>query len=142
MLIISDQHYWSLQWGKRVLQSGEMATEPPPFQESSRCDVCKCSFSTFRRRVILWIQFSKLSWSNLLLISILNWPCGFSDRFWSCFYWNLWFLVRSLEKFCRFSRWDIYWDHLHVVMIDLIRIVSDWSGRFCKLHLVNGRINS
>ncbi|KAL8168366.1 hypothetical protein V2J09_009865 [Rumex salicifolius] len=29
-----------------------MATspEPPPFQESSRCDVCKCSFTTFRRR--------------------------------------------------------------------------------------------
>ncbi|KAL7096195.1 hypothetical protein ACP275_10G067600 [Erythranthe tilingii] len=27
-----------------------MATEPPIFQESSRCDVCKCSFSTFRRR--------------------------------------------------------------------------------------------
>ncbi|KAG8376289.1 hypothetical protein BUALT_Bualt09G0047700 [Buddleja alternifolia] len=24
--------------------------EPPPFQEASRCDVCKCSFSTFRRR--------------------------------------------------------------------------------------------
>ncbi|KAK6131722.1 hypothetical protein DH2020_034519 [Rehmannia glutinosa] len=27
-----------------------MAMEPPPFQEASRCDVCKCSFSTFRRR--------------------------------------------------------------------------------------------
>ncbi|CAA0818711.1 Ankyrin repeat family protein [Striga hermonthica] len=28
-----------------------MATmEPPPFQEASRCDVCKCSFSAFRRR--------------------------------------------------------------------------------------------
>ncbi|KAH6779203.1 Ankyrin repeat family protein [Perilla frutescens var. hirtella] len=27
-----------------------MAMELPPFQESSRCDVCKCSFSTFRRR--------------------------------------------------------------------------------------------
>ncbi|MQM03264.1 hypothetical protein Taro_036044 [Colocasia esculenta] len=25
--------------------------EPPPFQEASRCDVCKCSFNTFRRRV-------------------------------------------------------------------------------------------
>ncbi|KAI5650241.1 hypothetical protein M9H77_36246 [Catharanthus roseus] len=24
--------------------------EPPQFQESSRCDVCKCSFTTFRRR--------------------------------------------------------------------------------------------
>ncbi|KAI4379602.1 hypothetical protein MLD38_005880 [Melastoma candidum] len=24
--------------------------EPPPFQESPRCDVCKCSFTTFRRR--------------------------------------------------------------------------------------------
>ncbi|KAL3520417.1 hypothetical protein ACH5RR_018566 [Cinchona calisaya] len=24
--------------------------EPPPFQESSRCDVCYCSFTTFRRR--------------------------------------------------------------------------------------------
>ncbi|GFP91960.1 putative ankyrin repeat protein pa3287 [Phtheirospermum japonicum] len=24
--------------------------EPPPFQEAPRCDVCKCSFSTFRRR--------------------------------------------------------------------------------------------
>ncbi|KAK6147528.1 hypothetical protein DH2020_018440 [Rehmannia glutinosa] len=27
-----------------------MAMEPPPFQGASRCDVCKCSFSTFRRR--------------------------------------------------------------------------------------------
>ncbi|XP_059634642.1 uncharacterized protein LOC132276982 [Cornus florida] len=27
-----------------------MSVEPPPFQESSRCDVCKCSFNTFRRR--------------------------------------------------------------------------------------------
>ncbi|XP_019197004.1 PREDICTED: hepatocyte growth factor-regulated tyrosine kinase substrate [Ipomoea nil] len=27
-----------------------MSSEPPPFQEASRCDVCKCSFSTFRRR--------------------------------------------------------------------------------------------
>lgn len=27
-----------------------MSLEPPPFQESSRCDVCKCSFNTFRRR--------------------------------------------------------------------------------------------
>ncbi|PIN13872.1 hypothetical protein CDL12_13504 [Handroanthus impetiginosus] len=27
-----------------------MAMEPPPFQEASRCDVCKCSFSPFRRR--------------------------------------------------------------------------------------------
>ncbi|KAL1547886.1 hepatocyte growth factor-regulated tyrosine kinase substrate-like [Salvia divinorum] len=27
-----------------------MSVEPPPFQEASRCDVCKCSFSTFRRR--------------------------------------------------------------------------------------------
>ncbi|EEF46179.1 vacuolar protein sorting-associated protein 27 [Ricinus communis] len=26
------------------------AIEPPPFHESDRCDVCKCSFSTFRRR--------------------------------------------------------------------------------------------
>ncbi|KAL5572267.1 hypothetical protein UlMin_021864 [Ulmus minor] len=24
--------------------------EPPPFQEAPRCDVCKCSFNTFRRR--------------------------------------------------------------------------------------------
>ncbi|KAH8504678.1 hypothetical protein H0E87_012059 [Populus deltoides] len=24
--------------------------EPPPFQEAARCDVCKCSFNTFRRR--------------------------------------------------------------------------------------------
>ncbi|XP_047329557.1 zinc finger FYVE domain-containing protein 16 [Impatiens glandulifera] len=24
--------------------------EPPPFQEASRCDVCKCSFTAFRRR--------------------------------------------------------------------------------------------
>ncbi|RWR95795.1 vacuolar protein sorting-associated protein 27 [Cinnamomum micranthum f. kanehirae] len=24
--------------------------EPPPFQEADRCDVCNCSFSTFRRR--------------------------------------------------------------------------------------------
>ncbi|XP_051150457.1 uncharacterized protein LOC127264908 [Andrographis paniculata] len=27
-----------------------MSMEPPPFEEASRCDVCKCSFSTFRRR--------------------------------------------------------------------------------------------
>ncbi|XAR51143.1 hypothetical protein NMG60_11005692 [Bertholletia excelsa] len=27
-----------------------MSMEPPPFQEASRCDVCKCSFNTFRRR--------------------------------------------------------------------------------------------
>ncbi|CAH9077053.1 unnamed protein product [Cuscuta europaea] len=27
-----------------------MLPEPPPFQEASRCDVCKCSFSAFRRR--------------------------------------------------------------------------------------------
>ncbi|KAF5791024.1 putative chromatin regulator PHD family [Helianthus annuus] len=27
-----------------------MSSEPPPFQESTRCDVCKCSFNTFRRR--------------------------------------------------------------------------------------------
>uniref|UniRef100_A0A453B301 FYVE-type domain-containing protein n=1 Tax=Aegilops tauschii subsp. strangulata TaxID=200361 RepID=A0A453B301_AEGTS len=23
---------------------------PPPFQESAHCDVCRCTFSTFRRR--------------------------------------------------------------------------------------------
>ncbi|KAI9113529.1 hypothetical protein K1719_015456 [Acacia pycnantha] len=28
----------------------EMSVEPPPFQESARCDVCNCSFNTFRRR--------------------------------------------------------------------------------------------
>ncbi|KAF7836856.1 vacuolar protein sorting-associated protein 27 isoform X1 [Senna tora] len=27
-----------------------MSMEPPPFQESPRCDVCHCSFTTFRRR--------------------------------------------------------------------------------------------
>ncbi|XP_044464345.1 myotubularin-related protein 3-like isoform X1 [Mangifera indica] len=27
-----------------------MPLEPPPFQEAARCDVCKCSFNTFRRR--------------------------------------------------------------------------------------------
>ncbi|KAG6497495.1 hypothetical protein ZIOFF_045396 [Zingiber officinale] len=27
-----------------------MAETPPPFQEASRCDVCNCSFNTFRRR--------------------------------------------------------------------------------------------
>ncbi|XP_070026846.1 uncharacterized protein LOC107782797 isoform X1 [Nicotiana tabacum] len=27
-----------------------MSSEPPPFQEASRCDVCSCSFNTFRRR--------------------------------------------------------------------------------------------
>ncbi|GAB2224962.1 hypothetical protein Droror1_Dr00005743 [Drosera rotundifolia] len=27
-----------------------MSSEPPPFQESNRCDVCNCSFNTFRRR--------------------------------------------------------------------------------------------
>ncbi|OWM83035.1 hypothetical protein CDL15_Pgr016517 [Punica granatum] len=26
--------------------------EPPPFQEAARCDVCKCSVNTFRRRVL------------------------------------------------------------------------------------------
>ncbi|KAI9091656.1 hypothetical protein K1719_028099 [Acacia pycnantha] len=25
----------------------EMSVEPPPFQESARCDVCNCSFNTF-----------------------------------------------------------------------------------------------
>ncbi|GJN11006.1 hypothetical protein PR202_ga29164 [Eleusine coracana subsp. coracana] len=25
--------------------------KPPPFQESAHCDVCRCTFSTFRRRV-------------------------------------------------------------------------------------------
>ncbi|OVA06735.1 FYVE zinc finger [Macleaya cordata] len=37
----------------RLLQSKsllEMSVEPPPFQEAERCDVCKCSFNTFRRR--------------------------------------------------------------------------------------------
>ncbi|RVX21262.1 hypothetical protein CK203_002360 [Vitis vinifera] len=28
-----------------------MSVEPPPFQEAARCDVCKCSFNTFRRRM-------------------------------------------------------------------------------------------
>ncbi|KAL2534432.1 Ankyrin repeat family protein [Abeliophyllum distichum] len=27
-----------------------MSMEPPPFEEASRCNVCKCSFTTFRRR--------------------------------------------------------------------------------------------
>ncbi|XP_078154948.1 ankyrin repeat family protein isoform X1 [Carex rostrata] len=27
-----------------------MSENPPPFQEASRCDVCNCSFTTFRRR--------------------------------------------------------------------------------------------
>nr|XP_043615371.1 hepatocyte growth factor-regulated tyrosine kinase substrate [Erigeron canadensis] len=27
-----------------------MSLEPPPFEESARCHVCKCSFNTFRRR--------------------------------------------------------------------------------------------
>ncbi|KAH9652999.1 ankyrin repeat family protein [Citrus sinensis] len=27
-----------------------MSIEPPAFQEATRCDVCKCSFNTFRRR--------------------------------------------------------------------------------------------
>ncbi|GKV03726.1 hypothetical protein SLEP1_g15981 [Rubroshorea leprosula] len=27
-----------------------MPLEPPPFEEAARCDVCKCSFNTFRRR--------------------------------------------------------------------------------------------
>ncbi|XWS26508.1 hypothetical protein CRYUN_Cryun26dG0037800 [Craigia yunnanensis] len=27
-----------------------MSLEPPPFEEAPRCDVCKCSFNTFRRR--------------------------------------------------------------------------------------------
>ncbi|OMO67084.1 hypothetical protein CCACVL1_20811 [Corchorus capsularis] len=29
-----------------------MPLEPPPFQEAARCDVCKCSFNTFRRRAL------------------------------------------------------------------------------------------
>ncbi|KAL6010447.1 hypothetical protein ACLOJK_000879 [Asimina triloba] len=31
-------------------RSLEMLETPPPFQEADRCDVCKCGFSTFRRR--------------------------------------------------------------------------------------------
>ncbi|XP_039039018.1 hepatocyte growth factor-regulated tyrosine kinase substrate-like [Hibiscus syriacus] len=27
-----------------------MSSEPPTFQEASRCEVCKCGFNTFRRR--------------------------------------------------------------------------------------------
>ncbi|KAJ4951665.1 hypothetical protein NE237_028497 [Protea cynaroides] len=27
-----------------------MSSEPPPFQEAARCEVCKCSFNTFKRR--------------------------------------------------------------------------------------------
>ncbi|XP_042483323.1 hepatocyte growth factor-regulated tyrosine kinase substrate isoform X2 [Macadamia integrifolia] len=27
-----------------------MSSEPPPFQEAARCDICKCSFNTFKRR--------------------------------------------------------------------------------------------
>uniref|UniRef100_A0A7N0T0S5 FYVE-type domain-containing protein n=1 Tax=Kalanchoe fedtschenkoi TaxID=63787 RepID=A0A7N0T0S5_KALFE len=27
-----------------------MTSEPPPFQEAARCDVCNCSFNTFKRR--------------------------------------------------------------------------------------------
>ncbi|PHU14000.1 hypothetical protein BC332_15205 [Capsicum chinense] len=27
-----------------------MSSEPPQFQEASRCDICSCSFNTFRRR--------------------------------------------------------------------------------------------
>ncbi|KAF8401181.1 hypothetical protein HHK36_014485 [Tetracentron sinense] len=27
-----------------------MSSEPPPFEEAGRCDVCKCSFNAFRRR--------------------------------------------------------------------------------------------
>ncbi|KAK9213086.1 hypothetical protein WN943_002473 [Citrus x changshan-huyou] len=29
-----------------------MSIEPPAFQEATRCDVCKCSFNTFRRRTL------------------------------------------------------------------------------------------
>ena len=29
----------------------EAMETPPPFQESAYCDVCRCTFSTFRRRV-------------------------------------------------------------------------------------------
>ncbi|XP_038712304.1 uncharacterized protein LOC120006359 isoform X2 [Tripterygium wilfordii] len=29
-----------------------MASDPPLFQNASRCDVCKCSFNTFRRRAL------------------------------------------------------------------------------------------
>ncbi|MBA0853998.1 hypothetical protein Goshw_024782 [Gossypium schwendimanii] len=36
-----------------------MSSEPPPFQEAPRCDVCKCSFNTFRRRPLP--QFGILS---------------------------------------------------------------------------------
>jgi len=31
--------------------SGRAMETPPPFQESAHCDVCRCTFSTFRRRV-------------------------------------------------------------------------------------------
>ncbi|CAK7352698.1 unnamed protein product [Dovyalis caffra] len=36
-----------------------MSTEPPPFQEAARCDVCKCSFNAFRRRDVMPRTFIK-----------------------------------------------------------------------------------
>ncbi|KAM7260015.1 hypothetical protein ACFE04_015756 [Oxalis oulophora] len=50
-----------------------MASEPPPFQEAPRCDVCKCSFNTFRRRlnvIILLVSFNNHAYL-ILIYSII-----------------------------------------------------------------------
>lgn len=39
--------------GREGDRTGSMSETPPPFQEASRCDVCHCSFTTFRRRVCI-----------------------------------------------------------------------------------------
>ncbi|XP_026658739.2 vacuolar protein sorting-associated protein 27 isoform X2 [Phoenix dactylifera] len=36
--------------GREGDRTGSMSETPPPFQEAPRCDVCHCSFTTFRRR--------------------------------------------------------------------------------------------
>ncbi|KAL6507685.1 hypothetical protein OROGR_023880 [Orobanche gracilis] len=59
-----------------------MATmEPPPFQEASRCDVCKSSFSAFRRRKFRWSEelSRNLGIGQKLLVNFL--PCY--DVFWN-----------------------------------------------------------
>ncbi|KAJ6995419.1 hypothetical protein NC653_018017 [Populus alba x Populus x berolinensis] len=58
--------------------------EPPPFQEAARCDVCKCSFNTFRRRALP--QFGILSnvrvcadcfndSTRLFFMPLIPWAC-------------------------------------------------------------------
>ncbi|GJN33107.1 hypothetical protein PR202_gb21671 [Eleusine coracana subsp. coracana] len=37
---------------RSVPTGAEAMEKPPPFQESAHCDVCRCTFSTFRRRAL------------------------------------------------------------------------------------------